>query len=430
MEQEVLSHPQEQERLLDWLESEVTGVLDWLSGYSEGESAGVTRLLYSKPWLAAQQALAGRMTRAGLETTFDEVGNLYGKLQGRQPEAPSIVTGSHIDTVIQGGKYDGAYGIAAGLVALTYLQERYGKPLRSLEVVSLCEEEGSRFPLAYWGSGNVVGKRSHEQIAALVDQEGTGFGEAMKACGFGVGSARPALRRDIGAFIETHIEQGGVLESEGLAIGIVDSIAGQRRVRIELVGEANHAGTTPMHLRKDALEGAGLMLHLLRQEAIRRGAPLVATVGKLQVSPNVPNVVPGSVQFTVDARHTDDERLDAFCSWMRTTFTKLAEQRGLSIAFDEWFREGAVPLHAPLNHRLEQICREQGIAARHMPSGAGHDAQMFGGHCPTALLFVPSRRGISHSPEEYTSPRELAIGVLVLAELLYKLGYEEGEPHA
>ncbi|MFS0723558.1 Zn-dependent hydrolase [Paenibacillus sp. 1P07SE] len=430
MEQEVLSHPQEQERLLARLETEVTGVLEWLSAYSEGDGAGVTRLLYTKPWLAAQQALAARMAGVGLETAYDEVGNLYGKLPGRWAEAPSIVTGSHIDTVIQGGKYDGAYGIAAGLVALEYLHRRYGKPLRSLEVVSLCEEEGSRFPLAYWGSGNIVGKRSHAQIAALTDSEGRSFPDAMAACGFGPGSARPALRRDIAAFVEAHIEQGGVLESEALGIGIVDSIAGQRRVRVELTGEANHAGTTPMHLRRDALEGAGLMIHLLRQEAIRRGAPLVATVGKLQVFPNVPNVVPGRVQFTVDARHTDDARLDDFCEWMRTTFAQLAEQRGLTVSFDEWFREEAVPLDSGLQRKLERICSEQGIPARRISSGAGHDAQMFGGHCRTALLFVPSRRGISHAPEEYTSPRELAVGVLVLAELLYKLGYEEEEQHA
>jgi len=427
MEQEVLSQLQEQEGLLGWLEAEVTDKLDWLAGYSEGGGVGVTRLLYSKSWLAAQQGLAARMTSQGLETAYDEVGNLYGKLPGKHAAAPSIVTGSHIDTVVQGGKYDGAYGIVAGLVALRYLERRYGQPLRSLEVVSLCEEEGSRFPLAYWGSGSVVGRRSHAQVASLIDSEGTGFGAAMAACGFGAGSARPALRRDIGAFVETHIEQGGVLETEGLAIGIVDSIAGQRRVHVELIGEANHAGTTPMHLRKDALEGAALMIHLLRQEAIRRGAPLVATVGKLQVYPNVPNVVPGRVQFTVDARHTDDAQLDAFCVWLRTTFAQFAAQRGLTARFEEWFRERAVPLDARLNRRLERICSARGIAARRMPSGAGHDAQMFGGHCPTALLFVPSRRGISHSPEEYTSPRELALGVLVLAELLYELAYKEGE---
>lgn len=421
----VLSRPQDKERLLAYFETHIMQVLNWLAAFSPDEDGGITRLLYTEGWLKTQQALAVKMASHGLETEFDEVGNLFGKLQGEDRHAPSIITGSHIDTVVQGGKYDGAYGIAAGLLAVDYLQQHFGMPKRSIEVVSLCEEEGSRFPMAYWGSGSITGLRGFKQIAHLRDTNEVKFADAMAGCGFGEGTARSSRRDDIAAFIELHIEQGAVLESEGVAVGIVDAIAGQRRMRFEVTGEPNHAGTTPMHMRKDALEGVSAMIQELRREAVAIGAPLVATVGQLQVQPNVPNVVPGKVTFTVDARHADELSLDRFCRWVLETFERIAGERGLGITGTEWFREEPVPMDAGIRRQLDDICRELGFGAKRMVSGAGHDAQMFERICKAGLLFVPSRGGISHSPLEYTAPRELAVGVLVLAELLYRLGYGE-----
>lgn len=171
MMRSVLSHPREKERLLSYFETQVMQVLNWLATYSPDEEGGITRLLYTEGWLETQQALALKMESCGLTTEFDNVGNLFGKLQGDDRDAPSIITGSHIDTVIQGGHYDGAYGIAAGLLALDYLQKQFGKPKRTLELVSLCEEEGSRFPMAYWGSGSIAGKRNFEQIVHLQDAQ-------------------------------------------------------------------------------------------------------------------------------------------------------------------------------------------------------------------------------------------------------------------
>lgn len=414
----------EREALLDYFERRVALHLDRLAAHS-AEGEGVTRLLYSPAWLAGQRAAKDMMERGGLVTRFDEVGNLFGRLQGKRGTG-TILTGSHIDTVVNGGKYDGAYGVAAGIAALEYLKQSYGTPNRSLEVVSLCEEEGSRFPLAYWGSGSIAGERSFSQIQELEDDNGVAFSEAMSECGFGEGSAAPARRTDIHAFIELHVEQGTVLESRNMQIGIVEAIVGQRRMNVEIIGEANHAGTTPMLLRRDALEGAAAMIGLLRQEALRKGAPLVATVGRLLTLPNVPNVVAGQVSFTVDVRHSDSAALDEFCSWLAGSFRLLAEERGLAFRCEEWFREEPVPMHAGMGSRLDAICSDLGIGAMRMVSGAGHDAQMMGRVCPSAMLFVPSRRGISHSPEEYTAPRELAVGALALATLLYQLGYEEG----
>lgn len=421
----VLSHPQDKEQLLAYFETHIMHILNWLAAFSTDESGGITRLLYTEGWLKTQQALAVKMASHGLETEFDEVGNLFGKLQGEDRHAPSIITGSHIDTVVQGGKYDGAYGIAAGLLAVNYLQQHFGKPKRTIEVVSLCEEEGSRFPIAYWGSGSIAGKRDFEQVAQLQDIDEVSFVDAMRQCGFGEGSGRGSRRQDIGAFIEVHIEQGAVLETEQAAIGIVDAIAGQRRMKFEVTGESNHAGTTPMHMRRDALEGVSAMIQELRREAMKQGAPLVATVGRLNVQPNVPNVVPGKVMFTVDARHADEEALGSFCKWVMDTFKRLADERQLEINGMEWFSEKPVPMDAEIKRHMDEITEELGVTSKRMISGAGHDAQMFEQICRTGMLFVPSRSGISHSPLEYTAPSDLAVGVLVLTELLYRLGYGE-----
>ncbi|MEV5029095.1 allantoate deiminase [Paenibacillus sp. LPE1-1-1.1] len=427
MERGLRLSPQEKERMLSQFETQVTQVLNWLASFSPDEEGGITRLLYTEGWLETQLALSAKMASYGLSAAFDNVGNLFGKLQGEDLDAPSIITGSHIDTVVQGGIYDGAYGIAAGLLALDYLRQTYGKPKRTLEIVSLCEEEGSRFPMAYWGSGSVVGKRNFEQIVHLQDLNEVFFADAMHRCGFGEGTGSDSRRHDIGAFIEVHIEQGAVLEKEGIAVGVVDAIAGQRRLKFEVNGESNHAGTTPMHMRRDALEGVSMMIQTLRQEAIRLGPPLVATVGRLQVQPNVPNVVPGKVIFTVDARHANGQALDSFCRWVLQEFASIADERQLELHGTEWFREEPVPMNERLKGHLDDVCGSLSISSKRMISGAGHDAQMFEHICPTAMLFVPSRRGISHSPEEYTEPRELAVGVLVLTELLYRLGYEGEE---
>lgn len=416
----------EREALLIRLEEKVDDFLEWLAAYS-AEGAGVTRLLYSPQWLEAQQALHAKLDGMGLDASFDEVGNVFGRLAGKKTELAPIVTGSHVDTVVSGGRYDGAYGIAAACIALEYLRDTYGSPIRTLEAVSLSEEEGSRFPMAYWGSGSIAGERSFEGVRGLADSDGVTFEEAMRSCGFGAGSGKAARRKDIGAFVELHIEQGSVLESEGLSVGVVDAVVGQRRFLVRLGGEANHAGTTPMRMRRDALEGAGAMMSLLRGEALRRGAQLVATVGRLLASPNVPNVVAGEASFTVDVRHSDPLELERFCGWFPAAFRDAAESRGLTFECEEWFREEPAPMDDKLKERLDEVCAELGIGSKRMVSGAGHDAQMFQRLCPSALLFVPSKGGLSHAPEEFTSSRELATGVLVLTELLYRLGYEEEE---
>lgn len=400
--------------------------LVWLSCFGAEPNGGVTRLLYTPAWVEAQQALAQRMRANGFRVYYDEVGNLFGRLEGSDEPNYTIMTGSHIDTVKCGGKYDGAYGVMASLLAVESLQQRYGQPKRSLEIVSLCEEEGSRFPMTYWGSGSITGFRQYEQIVNLQDAEGISFVDAMTTAGFPDAHLPREQRQDIKAYIELHVEQGAILENNHIAIGIVEHIVGQRRYTMELTGEANHAGTTPMVWRRDALEGASRMIVRLYELARQYGDGLVATVGKLAVEPNIPNVIPGKVSFTVDVRHASEEVLHSFCNQMIMNFQDMAQEQELSFQHTSWMSVSPTPLHTELNHSIEQLCVRDGISHMRMNSGAGHDAQVFQPICPTALIFVPSHKGISHSPQEYTSSEHLAVGVHVLSEILYTLGYEGG----
>lgn len=407
------------------LAKEISRWIVWLARYGGSDGGGVTRLLYDETWQAARLALLDRMTGMGLAVRADRVGNTFGKLEGSNPQELPIGVGSHLDTVRDGGMYDGAYGIIAALIAVEGLREAYGQPKRSIEIAAFCEEEGSRFPLAYWGSGSLTGARSPADILGLADPGGVGFAEAMRGAGFGREDQPEPVDTAWGAFIELHIEQGPVLEAAGEAIGVVDAIVGQKRYAFRLFGKANHAGTTPMGKRSDALAGAAVMVSQLELWAEAAGAPLVATVGRLEVYPNTPNVVPGQVNFTVDIRHPDGEVLDAFGRDVADRFMEIAESRGLGLSTSLWVDTLPVPLDSSLTKLAAEAAAGRGLACRMMPSGAGHDAQMLAAVCPTALIFVPSRDGVSHSLEEFTEPEQLADGVMVLADLLYKLAYEE-----
>jgi allantoate deiminase len=406
--------------------SELWHLLEELATFTDGAEAtgGITRLLYTKPWKEAQDFLARTMTEAGLEIRFDKVGNLIGRLQGRNPDSPVILTGSHIDTVRNGGKFDGSYGIVGGIAALKYLKESYGTPIHSLEVVSFCEEEGSRFPTAYWGSGNMTGLYDWRSGHELLDVEGTSLQSAMEACGFGLHEQPDCKRGDLGAFVELHIEQGVILERMAKQIGIVEAIVGQRRYSVSLRGEANHAGTTPMNMRTDAVAGAAEMIVRLELLAAR-AASLVATVGRIQAAPNIPNVIPGAVEFTLDIRHDNEGTLSWFCEYLFQEYEDIANRRGLGLVITPWLTTTPVPMSRSLTGQIEQLCGELSLSHRRMFSGAGHDAQLFSPVCPTAMIFVPSKAGISHSPEEYSTPEQLSDGVSVLASLLYEMAYEE-----
>lgn len=397
--------------------------IEWLASFGGGPDGGVTRTLYSQPWKDAQQALKGWIDVVGLAAYYDGIGNLFGRLSSNDPNAPTILVGSHVDTVKSGGKYDGAYGILAAILALGELKQKYGKPSVNLEVVSLCEEEGSRFPLACWGSGMITGAYTFRDIKDVRDSDGVEFMTAMKAAGFGLTDQDYQARDDLQAFIELHIEQGPTLEKLEKQVGIVQTIVGQKRFRITINGETNHAGTTLMKWRKDPLHGSVNMIHDLNEICNEYDEGLVTTVGQLFVTPNVPNVIPGEVEFTVDARHPKESILNDFCERFSSSFLKIAEEMGLGLALNKWLEMEPVPMDGNLNEKVQEICVKNNVSYHVMNSGAGHDAQLFARICPAAILFVPSQAGISHSPFEYTSIGDLETGLQVLTQLLHQLAY-------
>ncbi|WP_174733448.1 M20 family metallo-hydrolase [Mesobacillus harenae] len=396
--------------------------IEWLASFGAVPEGGVTRTLYSKAWQDAQQALKEWMESVGLQTSYDTIGNLFGRLAADDPFAPTILVGSHVDTVKSGGKYDGAYGILAAIFAIEKLSQKYGKPAVNLEAVSLCEEEGSRFPIACWGSGMMTKIYSMQDIQSLQDSAGIRFGEAMKGAGFEPDHPYP-IRRDIQTFIELHIEQGPTLENYQKSIGIVQAIVGQKRFHVTVTGESNHAGTTLMKWRKDPIHGVSTMITKLFEFTKEYDEDLVATVGEIHAKPNVSNVIPGEIIFTVDARHPSESVLHAFCECFSREFIEIAKDKGLEISIQKWHEVKPVQMNGMLNRLVQKICTANELAFHKMNSGAGHDAQFFAKVYPTTLLFVPSRAGISHSPLEFTEETDLENGLNVLVDLLYQLAY-------
>jgi allantoate deiminase len=401
--------------------SNLNEAIDWLASFGGEPDGGVTRTLYSQPWKEAQQALKGWMEEAGLHTNYDSIGNLFGRLPSTNPNAQTILIGSHVDTVKSGGKYDGAYGIIAGIMALDFLKKKYEAPAINLEVVSFCEEEGSRFPVALWGSGMMTEIYSFQDISDIKDSEGISFETAMMAAGFGLTEYR--VRNDIQTFIELHIEQGPTLEKVEKSIGIVKAIVGQKRFRITVNGESNHVGTTSMKWRRDALHGVVNMIHDLYESVKEYDEDLVTSVGQLFVEPNVPNVIPNQVQFTVDARHPNESVLSSFCQHFTQMFEDHARKLSLDLKVELWHEVQPAQMNGKLNEIIQNICFSRSIPSHWMNSGAGHDAQLFSRICPTTIIFVPSQGGISHSPLEHTSTEDLETGLEVLIQLLHQLAY-------
>jgi len=403
---------------------ETEKLLKWLGQYGKDPNGGVSRFLYKPEWVDAQQALEKYMQQAGLLVRYDDVGNLFGRLEGSTYKAETILTGSHVDTVKNGGLYDGQYGIIAGIIALEFLKKEFGQPLRNIEVVSMAEEEGSRFPYVYWGVKNLLGIARREDVEDMVDFDGIPFTEAMRKAGFRFRTEGSGERSDIKAFLEVHVEQGGVLEAEKKSVGVVQHIVGQRRFTVELTGEANHAGTTPMGYRKDALKAASRMICMIMDLAEHYGDPLVATVGKLETMPNIVNVVPGKVLFTLDIRHTHKDVLVSFSDEVTAKMREAATKAGVEIEIDMWMDAAPVPMDAGIVDVLKRQCEKYGLSYKMMHSGAGHDSQVMAPRIPTAMLFVPSHKGLSHSPLEYTTPHDLGEGVKALVGALYELAYQ------
>lgn len=400
---------------------EIRETIDWISEFGKDETGGVTRLLYTESWLNVQNALKEKFEELGMESAFDAIGNLQGKLAGT--ECGTISTGSHVDTVVNGGKLDGQLGIVGGYLAIKDLLETYGRPKKNLAVISIAEEEGSRFPTVFWGSKNLFGLESREEVANIEDIDGVRFTDAMHQCGFDFAEEENTLLKDTERFLELHIEQGNTLEMEEKSVGIIHGIVGQKRYNIVLKGEANHAGTTLMKYRHDVVQVYAKIVTEAVAMAKQVGDPLVITFGKINVRPNTVNVVPGEALFTMDCRHTDEEVLQKFTAQVESMMETAASEEGVEIEIDCWMNEKPVPMDEGMITIIEDACKEKGLNYRRMHSGAGHDSQIIAPRIPTGMIFVPSIRGVSHNPAEDTTLEDLKQGIEALEAALYKLAY-------
>ena len=387
--------------------------LDELYAIGAQPDAGTFRGLYDAAWAAAGDRVERWMQQAGLSTRRDAVGNLWGRAEGSE-KGKSIVTGSHIDTVRRGGRLDGALGIVAGLTAVEALLKEKGKPKRTLEVVAICEEEGSRFSTNFWGSRAITG------AIETVDPD---IAAAMRERGLDPASVAGAARDDIDTFVELHIEQGAVLESSRASLAVVSAIVGTAHLELSVTGRPDHAGTTPMDLRRDALAGAAVMIQAIESIARSLGKPAVATVGRIRAEPDQVNVVPGRVVFTIDLRHADLAARRALEERVRSLCQTVASERGLTLEIRALQERPPVPMHPDVRGVLGRAAKDCGVQSVELVSGAGHDAQVLSARCRVGMVFVPSIGGRSHCPEEATRPEHLQLGTTVLARALELLAY-------
>ncbi len=391
-------------------------------GYQPG--GRMARLAFTQDDLRARQLLLHMMSQIGLFTRIDEFGNVFGRLpaSGDAASRPPVLIGSHLDTVYDGGRFDGSLGVVAALEAVTLIAENGVELERPVEVVSFACEESSRFGRGTLGSGIVAGAWEPEEIMELQDRDGQRLGKALQRIGLepeDVGRARRSPG-DYAAFLEIHIEQGRVLEESENQVGVVDAIAAPSRFRLTIAGQADHSGATPMNLRRDALTGAAEII--LAVERFASDAPdVVGTVGVIQAEPGAINIVPGRVVFTIDIRGTSSDQKRQVVENVMEAIHETARRRDLETSIETLGEEEPVQLDSGLIELLESCCEDRAIPYLRMPSGAGHDAMQMARICPSAMLLVPSRRGISHNPEEWTELEDLVAGVQAYSDATLRL---------
>jgi allantoate deiminase len=394
-----------------------------LAGFGGYGETGVWRVAYSPEWSAAQAQVETWCRDAGLEVRRDAVGNVWGRLEGSEPGGV-IATGSHVDSQTPGGWFDGALGVVSAVIAVRALAEQYGRPRRTLEVVSLCEEEASRFHSAqFWGSRAITGEVRDSDLTEVKDADGVTIGAAMTAVGLDPSRHADARRDDVDVFVELHIEQGPRLEEAGLSVGIVDAITGIRHYVVELAGRSDHAGARPMIGRRDPMPGVAEIVLGAIDNALAMGAPAVTTVGRMAVEPNIPAAVPDRVIFTVDARHPDAAEQERLFASHEALFARVAEERGLDLETRVVLDLPPAPCDPGLVATFEAAAAEQGVPAMRMHSGAAHDTQRMSKIARTVMVFVRSKDGRSHTPAEFTSTQDAVDGIRVLAAGLKKVAY-------
>lgn len=379
------------------------------------EPGGVRRSGLSSEEKQAKQLVKSWMEEAGLEVREDGAGNVFGTLAGKMP-GPAIASGSHVDSVPNGGNFDGPLGVLSALEVAEAWKETGFVPEKPYEVIVFTDEEGSRFNSGLTGSRAMTGDVTEEEMKQLRDYNGEGLEAVLKSYGSSLTAFQNAVRdlSELELFVEVHIEQGTKLEQEDEPVGIVSGIAGPAWIQIEFSGQAGHAGNTPMIGRTDSLVAAGEFVSRLPELPPAISETAVATVGKLDVSPNGINVIPERVVLHVDARDIYKEPRNSLVELVQRLAEEVAEKHGVALSHQQNTSILPVPIAEELQQELADALERQGIKPVRIPSGAGHDAMILGRHIPVAMLFVRSKDGISHNPKEWSSLADCVQGVHVL----------------
>ncbi|HBX77093.1 MAG TPA: Zn-dependent hydrolase [Acidimicrobiaceae bacterium] len=384
---------------------------------------GCARLACTDQDKAGRDLVVTWMRDLDLEISVDGIGNVIGTQRGFVPTAAPVMCGSHIDTVATGGTLDGNFGVLAGLEVIETIQRGSISLPRPLAVGFFTNEEGARFAPDMLGSLTFVGGLALEEALDTIAIDGARLGDELSRIGYHGMSPLPAAPPH--AFVELHIEQGPVLEAEGYQIGVVTGVQGISWQAVRFVGQSNHAGTTPMHLRKDPAYAAFATATKVRELALQIGGTQVGTVGKIDLVPNLINVVAREASFTVDLRNTEESTLRQAEAAIAAFIDQLADSEGLEVSRTQLARFEPVNFDERVVGMIERIAARRGVAHRRLPSGAGHDAQMLSRVCPTAMIFVPSVNGISHNPAEFTAAEDLAEGAQILLETMVELASTE-----
>jgi hydantoinase/carbamoylase family amidase len=396
-----------------------------------GDRGAVTRLVFSIKELRSRQVLIHLMRQAGLKINIDGIGNIFGRLEGSDAKAPAVLAGSHLDTVIHGGKYDGPVGVIGALEAIRTISENKIAIRAPLEVVCFVGEESSRFGFSTLGSSLVAGEVRPKDLANAVDAQGTKLADVLSSLGIAAKQLRRLTRdpKSLKAYFELHIEQGPILEAIGKRIGLVTSIAAPSRFRIIFTGQADHSGTTPMEMRKDALVAAALLIEYIEKtcrkfSSMAKGR-VVGTVGALKIEPGVINAVPGRAELSVDIRSTSAKAKARVARMVTEQAQQIARRRAIGVEVLTIREENPVPLDKRLLRVTKEICQRKQIVYEIMPSGAGHDAMQMAKITPAAMIFIPSQRGISHNPLEWTAPDDIGLGTQLLMESMIRVANEK-----
>jgi allantoate deiminase len=398
----------------------VMAMIDELARHSD-EPGRLTRLYLSDAHRRAAEATLGLMQDAGLNAHIDALGSVIGRIEGTDPDAPALIIGSHIDSVVDAGRYDGNLGVVLGIVVVEALRQQGIAPACPIEVVAFGDEENVRFPTNLSTSHALAGLFNPAWLDGK-DQDGVTLRDALIRFG-GDPHGAAALARDPAryrGYLEVHIEQGPQLEAGDLAVGIVSAINGITRARATVIGEAGHAGTVPKAMRRDALAAVAEMIGIVERAGSTR-TDTVATVGVAQVQPGAINVIPARVDFTLDARAPEDAVRQAMVQDITTECQAAAGRRGVDLTIEPFMESPATPMDKSLIAQLESAVKSLGIEPLHLASGAGHDAVAMANLCPSAMLFVRCKGGISHNPAESITVEDADVAARVLIEAVKRI---------